>query len=153
MASAQSRVRPTFARPGRKILERRSARRYGLSLPLAILPFSNRMALHEQAGFPIGETRDVSTGGIYFTTEEALASGSELVFALILPAELTSGRKVFVCAQAKVVRTEKEMKNGIERTRVAALIERYEIVKDDPLYSQFFGGKTESVSSASSASL
>jgi hypothetical protein len=153
MASAQSGPRPTSARPNRTILERRSARRYDLSLPLAILPFSNRMALHQHADFPRGETRDISTGGIYFTTNEALGPGSKLVFALILPAELTSGRKVFVCAQGKVVRTERKMKNGIERTSVAAMIERHEIVKDDPLYREFFGARMEWASSASSASL
>jgi hypothetical protein len=153
MASEQSRTRHASATPNTKMAERRSALRYDLSLPLAILPCSDPVALHEHTDFPRGETRDISTGGIYFTTCEALTPGSKLVFALILPSELTSGRKVFVCAQGKVVRAEKKIKNGIEHTSVAAMIERHEIVKDDPLYREFFAANTNPLSSAYSTPL
>jgi c-di-GMP-binding flagellar brake protein YcgR len=145
MASAQMGPRLGSATPMRKIVERRSARRYELSLTLAIFPFTGRIIPQEQADLPRGTTRDISTGGIYFTTKEALTPGSELAFALILPAELTHGRDVFVCAKGKVVRTEKKKEHGIEHTGVGAIIEGYEIVKDDPLYREFFGAETGSV--------
>ena len=153
MSSAQLGTQPASAGPNTKIRERRSARRYDLSLTLAIFPFSGRMIPQQQADLPRGETRDISTGGIYFTTDEALAAGSKLAFALILSSELTLGREVFICAQGKVVRSEKKMENGIQRTGVAAIIERYEIVKDDPLYVELFGAMTESVWPTFSASL
>jgi hypothetical protein len=66
---------------------------------------------------------------------------------------LTSGGEVSVCATGKVVRTEKKIKNGIEHTSVAATIERHEIVKDDPLYREFFGANRESFGPVSSAAL
>jgi hypothetical protein len=123
----------TSAKLNRRILERRSVRRCELPLRLAILPFSNGTILHQQTDLPIGETRDISTGGIYFTTNEMLAPGSKLFFGLILSAELTTKRDVFVCAKGTVVRTEKKIQDGIERAGVAARIESYEIIKEDTL--------------------
>lgn len=101
----------------------------------------------------MGQTRDISTAGIYFTTDETLVAGSAVAFALILPAKLTRDKEVFVCAQGKVVRTEKRNKCGFERTGVAAHIERYEIVKDDPLYQEIFGVRPESAWPIAAASL
>jgi hypothetical protein len=120
---------PTPAVPNRLFLERRSTRRYQVSLPLAILPFSDRLMLHEQVGLPTGRTGDISTGGIYFTTYEPFTPGCELAFTLVLPPDLTRGGEVIIWAQGKVVRTEKRLEKGIERMGVAATIERFEIVK------------------------
>jgi hypothetical protein len=133
MARSQLRTQPPAAWPNRRMLERRSSRRCDLPLTLTIFPTATHTILAQQAGFPRGETCNLSSEGIYFITREAPAAGSALFFGLHLPAELTRDREMFVCAEGKVVRTEKKMKDGIERTGVAARIERYEIVKDDPL--------------------
>lgn len=158
MAATRAGIVRTSAAPGKTIEERRTTRRYNLSLRLALLPFSDLpgtmgMVPPWQAELPAGRTRDVSTGGIYFTTDEEFPAGSELAFTIILPAELTHGKEVFVCAQGRVVRTEKKRVNGCQRTGVAARIERYEIVKEDPLYLEFFGPKPAAVWPATSASV
>ncbi len=132
----------TPAAPKKIFLEQRSARRFQLSLPLTILPRSDRLMLHQQAGLPRGRTRDISTSGIYFTTYEPLTPGCAVAFTLVLPADLTRGAEVLICAQGKVMRTEKRLENGIERMGVAATIERYEIVKQDPLYLELGGTST-----------
>ena len=41
------------------------------------------------------------------------------------------------------MRTEKKMKIGIGQTGVSSMIERYEIVKHDPLYREFFAAKPD----------
>lgn len=134
---------PTPAAPKRFFLERRSTRRYQLSLPLGILPFSDLLMLHEQAGLPTGRTRDICTGGIYFTTYEPLTPGCELAFTFVLSTDLTRGGEAIICAQGKVVRTEKRLEKGIERMGVAATIERYEIVKDNPQCLELYGARTQ----------
>jgi hypothetical protein len=123
--------------------ERRTARRYQLSLPLAVLPCAEGLMLHEQASLPRGRARDISVNGIYFTTYEPLAAGSDISFTLVLPAELTRRAEVLICAQGKVVRSEKVFENGFKRIGVAATIESYEIVKEDPMYHELYRGKTQ----------
>ena len=141
----RSRMAPELptAVPRRIFAERRSSRRYQLSLPLAILPFSDRWMVHDQAGLPRGRTRDISTGGIYFTTYEPLTPGCELAFTFVLSTDLTRSEEVLICAQGKVVRTEKRLERGIERMGVAVTIEKYEIVHDNPQYLELSGARTQ----------
>ncbi len=107
--------------------ERRAARRYDLSLPVII-----RVPLDKDAQSRNGKTRDISTRGVYFTIDQDMASGAELDITLTLPAEITRGTEVFVRAQGKVVRVEKKNGEGIERIGVAAVIERYDIIRGEP---------------------
>ena len=107
--------------------ERRTNRRYELSLPLVI-----RSPLVKQAEPRKGETRDISTRGVYFIIDQEMAPGSELDFTLTLPAEITRGTEVFIQAHGKVVRVEKKQEEGKERLGVAALIEKYDIVRAEP---------------------
>ncbi|HEX2711525.1 MAG TPA: PilZ domain-containing protein [Candidatus Acidoferrales bacterium] len=106
--------------------ERRAARRYDLSLPVII-----RVPVDRNASSRNGRTRDISTRGVYFTFETDLAPGTELDITLTLPAEITRGTEVFVHAQGKVVRVEKMPENGTEHTGIAAIIERYDIVRGE----------------------
>jgi hypothetical protein len=78
-----------------------------------------------------GQTRDISTRGVYFMIEEDLAPGSELDFTLTLPAEITRGTEVFVRAHGRIVRTEKKTEDGHVRMGVAAVIEKYDIIRTD----------------------
>ncbi len=80
--------------------ERRNARRYDLSLPIIVRIPAELTDLQE------GKTRDISTRGLYFVTEQDLQAGSELDITLTLPAEITHGSEVFVRAAGKVVRVE-----------------------------------------------
>jgi c-di-GMP-binding flagellar brake protein YcgR len=78
-----------------------------------------------------GRTRDISTRGLYFVIEQDLAAGSELDITLTLPAEITHGSEVFVRAQGKVVRVEQRLEDGNARMGVAAVIERYDIIRGE----------------------
>jgi len=59
-------------------------------------------------------------------------SGSELDITLTLPAEVTRGSEVFIRAMGKVVRVDRRPDNGSTRVGVAAVIERYEIIRNEP---------------------
>ena len=106
--------------------ERRATRRYDLSLPVII-----RVPLGRESESRNGRTRDISTRGVYFTLEQDLSPGSELDITLTLPAEITHGTEVFVRAQGKVVRVERKGENGQPNIGVAAVIERYDIIRGE----------------------
>lgn len=100
--------------------ERRTARRYELSLPVIVrAPIQASIEPHN------GQTRDISTRGVYFTIDEDLSPGAELDFMLTLPAEITRGTEVFIRAHGKVVRVDREN----SRVGVAAVIEKYDIIR------------------------
>src|ERR1700726_2343783 len=54
------------------------------------------------------QTRDVSANGVFLYTKSRMEKGAEVELALILPPELTSGEKCWVCCQATIVRVEEE---------------------------------------------
>ena len=107
--------------------ERRIARRYDLSLPVII-----RMPVEKEVSSRNGKTRDISTRGVYFMIDQDLSAGAEIDITLTLPSEVTRGSEVFVRAMGKVVRVEKKPENGSSRVGVAAVIERYEIIRNEP---------------------
>jgi c-di-GMP-binding flagellar brake protein YcgR len=104
--------------------ERRGVRRYDLTLPVSI-----RFAAENMVSRQEGKTRDISTRGLYFVVPRELEAGSELDITLTLPAEITRGSEVLVRAQGKVVRLEPRLEEGEARLGVAAIIERYDIVR------------------------
>ena len=108
--------------------ERRLARRYDLSLPVIVHVPVNRETAHN------GQTRDISTRGVYFTLQKELAPGTELDFTLTLPAEITQGTEVFVRAHGRVVRVDRETEPEAptaSNVGVAAVIERYDIIRGE----------------------
>ena len=106
--------------------ERRTARRYDLSLPVII-----RVPTERQIDSQEGKTRDISTRGLYFVIEQDMEAGSELDITLTLPAEITHGTEVFVRALGKIVRVERRNEDGTVRMGVAAVIERYDIIRGE----------------------
>ena len=106
--------------------ERRTTRRYDLSLPIVIRVPTDRFAEGKE-----GKTRDISTRGLYFVVGQDLAAGSRLDITLTLPAEITHRTEVFVRALGKVVRVERHTTDGAERIGVAAVIERYDIIRGE----------------------
>jgi PilZ domain-containing protein len=106
--------------------ERRTARRYDLSLPILI-----RLAEEQILNIPSGKTRDISTRGLYFVINQDLRAGSELEITLTLPGEITRGAEVLVRATGKVVRVEPRKEDELDRLGVAAVIERYDIVRGE----------------------
>ena len=108
-----------------QMTERRTARRYELSLPVVVRGAQQRIEPKN------GKTRDISTRGVYFLIDQDLAPGSDLDFTLTLPAEITRGTEVFIRAHGKVVRIEKKQDDGLVRLGVAAVIEKYDIVRTE----------------------
>ncbi len=106
--------------------ERRTARRYDLTLPVSI-----RFAVEKVVARQEGKTRDISTRGLFFVIDKDMEAGSDLDITLTLPAEITNGTDVFVRAQGKVVRVERRVEEGEPRLGVAAVIERYDIIRGE----------------------
>jgi PilZ domain len=104
--------------------ERRTARRYDLSLPVLI-----RLPINREPGSHSGQTRDISTRGVYFILNKDMAPGTELDFTLTLPSEVTRGTEVFVRAHGRVVRVDKRRDEEHESIGIAAVIERYDIIR------------------------
>jgi len=104
--------------------ERRNARRYDLSLPVLI-----RVAAQGFAETQSGKTRDISTRGLYFVIDQDVREGSELDIMLTLPREMTNGDEVMVKASGKIVRVENRVEDGNQRQGVAAIIQRYDIMR------------------------
>lgn len=107
--------------------ERRGARRYDLSLPVII----RTPQTPKDSAAQNGRTRDISTRGLYFTINQDLTAGAELDITLTLPAEITHGTEVFVRAQGRVVRVEHGAEDGSKAMGVAAVIERYDIIRGE----------------------
>jgi hypothetical protein len=72
------------------------------------------------------QTRDVSANGVFLYSKSRMEKGAEVELVLILPPELTSGEKCWVCCQATIVRVEEE---GTE-FGVAAQIRRMDILPE-----------------------
>ena len=86
---------------------------------------STRVRTPQGADHP-AETRDVSANGVFLYTNSKMEKGTEVELVLILPPELTSGEKCWVCCQATIVRVEE---NGPE-FGVAAQIRRMDILPE-----------------------
>jgi hypothetical protein len=98
--------------------ERRSGTRYKTRVPTRVRTSEG----HDHSA----QTRDVSANGVYLYTKSRIETGSEVELVLILPPELTSGEKCWVCCQATVVRVEDD---GSE-FGVAAQIRRMDILPE-----------------------
>src|ERR1700732_2157264 len=106
--------------------DRRMARRYDLSLPVSV-----RLPINREPGEHDGQTRDISTRGVYFIMEKDLAPGTEADLKLTLPAETPRGPEVFGRAPGRVVRVDKQKDDHRESIGVAAVIERYDIIRGE----------------------
>ena len=97
--------------------ERRAGKRIAARVPTQV---------RSRAGRHAAQTRDVSTSGVFLYTHSHMEKGSEVELVLILPPELTSGEKCWVCCQATVVRVE-ESAHGFG---VAAKIRRMDVLPE-----------------------
>jgi hypothetical protein len=99
-------------------LERRSGTRISTSVPTRLRT--------QQGTDHSAQTRDVSANGVFLYTKSRIETGTDVELVLILPPELTSGEKCWVCCQATVVRVEED---GTE-FGVAAQIRRMDILPE-----------------------
>ena len=115
---------PGMERRMSSMAERRGTRRYDLTLPISI-----RFGLERVIARQEGKTRDISTRGLFFVINRDVETGSDLDITLTLPAEIINGTDVLVRAQGKVIRVERRIEEGEPRMGVAAVIERYDIIR------------------------
>jgi hypothetical protein len=80
-------------------IDRRSSQRVAASVPVRVRSGPGNAELSAQ-------TRDVSSNGVFLYTESRMVEGSNVELVLILPPELASGEKCWVCGHARVVRVE-----------------------------------------------
>jgi hypothetical protein len=80
-------------------VDRRSRQRVVAQVPVRVRSATAEVELSAQ-------TRDVSTNGVFLYTESRVTEGSDVELVLILPPELTSGEKCWVCCHARVLRVE-----------------------------------------------
>jgi hypothetical protein len=104
--------------------DRRTARRYDLSLPVIVGPPTGG-----DTASRTGKTRDISARGVYFTTNNALDTDGVLNLKMTLPSEATDGSEVFIRATGKVIRVDKRSGFGDQNVGVAAVFEMHEIVR------------------------
>ncbi len=102
--------------------DRRSRERVVTRLPVRVRSTRANAELSAQ-------TRDVSTNGVFLYTESRMMEGSDVELVLILPPELTSGEKCWVCCHARVLRVEQGPGKDFG---VAAEIRRMDILPEIP---------------------
>lgn len=103
-------------------LDRRSRARVLTTVPVRVRGAAVDTELSAQ-------TRDVSENGIFLYTGSPLAQGSEIELVLILPPELTSGEKCWVCCHGRVVRVEQ---GPGTQFGVGAEIQRMDVLPEIP---------------------
>ncbi len=103
--------------------ERRVAHRY--KLPLAVIV--KRLPLEVAPDEMRVTTRDVSTCGVYFTSDKPLAVGIKLDLSLTLPLEVTQGSAVVIDAQARVMRVDAQPGGADVRFGIAAIIDKFNV--------------------------
>jgi c-di-GMP-binding flagellar brake protein YcgR len=101
--------------------ERRAARRYKLTLQIEIRLESNLKEFE-----PIlSRTRDISTHGFYFRSDQGLSVGMKFGFSIMPPWNVAQGTHAFISGRAMVVRVEEVLESNVDRVGVGAKIERY----------------------------
>jgi hypothetical protein len=103
------------------VKEQRRSQRFQLALPLTLLQGS-RTEVNK-----VGETRNLSSTGVYFVVGEAVELGSHLEFVVTLPDEISLTGPVRLLCKGKVTRVEQQE----DLVGVAATIERYEFVREN----------------------
>ena len=106
--------------------ERRATQRYGLQVRIAF----RRVPKLGQDSVLAGETRDISTGGMFFTAAHSVAFGEVLDFSLTLPG-LAHGADVLVTGRARVVRVTQNSELASRPAGIAVVTEEYHILEPE----------------------
>jgi PilZ domain len=106
-------------------IDRRSRKRIAAQVPVRVKSAGG-------SGELAAQTRDVSTNGVFLYSASRMVEGSDVELVLILPPELTSGEKCWVCCHARVLRVEQGPGKDFG---VAAEIRRMDILPEIPMSS------------------
>jgi len=101
--------------------EKRSTRRFSLELPISVKFVNN--SRRESAG----QTRDVSSRGVFMYLDTEISEGAPIEFVMTLPTEVTLAEPIRVRCTGKVLRvTRAEQEQG-----VAVAIDNYDFVSEE----------------------
>lgn len=103
-------------------IDRRSGERIAARLPVRVRSAGAQVELS-------AETRDVSSNGVFLYIEARMSEGANVELVLMLPPELTSGEKCWVCCHARILRVEAGLGGEFG---VAAEIQRMDILPEIP---------------------
>jgi hypothetical protein len=106
--------------------ERRATQRYRLNLAVVL----RRAPKVSESDILNANTRNISTGGMYFTTDRHLAVNEVVDFSLTF-AGLAEGTIVVVSGRARILRLESRRETISERVGIAAVIQDFQILRPD----------------------
>jgi hypothetical protein len=73
-------------------------------------------------------TRDISAGGVFFYCDFGIVKDSPIQLVMILPPEITGGKKQWGCCHGRVVRVEEDLAKG--QRGVAVKVERLQFLPE-----------------------
>jgi hypothetical protein len=97
--------------------EKRSTRRFSLELPITVVYTNDRTEL-------AGQSRDVSSRGVFIYANANVAEGAVIEFVMTLPREITLADPIRVRCTGRVLRIE----NKDQRQGIAATIDQYDFI-------------------------
>lgn len=103
------------------VKDQRRSQRFQLTLPLTLIR-GTRGEIHT-----VGETRNLSSNGVYFVINEPIELGSILEFIVTMPKEISLTGPVRLLCKGKVTRVEQREQDTVG---VASTIERYEFRRE-----------------------
>ena len=107
------------------MIEQRKSKRFDLRLPVEVVRKSF------QPVSSIGETRNLSAGGVLFSATVEMQIGEPLEYVITFPSHSVDGGSVNLRCLGKVVRLDREGSggNGGSSLLVGATLERYEFLR------------------------
>ena len=107
------------------VADQRRTKRFELHLPLKLLRAGSRQVNE------VAETRNLSSGGVLFTSDEEIQIGEPIEYIITLPSKPGEKEKVKLHCVGKVIRLDKARGDSDAKTvrSVAATLERYEFVR------------------------
>ena len=103
------------------VKEQRRSQRFELTLPLTLIRGGRGNVRL------VGETRNLSSTGVYFVIAEPIELGSMLEFIVTMPEEISLAGPVRLLCKGKVTRVERREEAVVG---VASTIERYEFHRE-----------------------
>ena len=110
-------------------VERRAGQRFQFALPVSLRE-------HESGLECMGFTLDVSSRGLFLSTEAAVQEGAEVELMFSMPSEITLGESMMVRAQGRVLRVARM--DSAQKVGVAVRLLSYEYLPDAPGASAAF---------------
>lgn len=109
---------------------RRAAHRHNLALPIVLVELSQKThVIH-------GTTQNISTHGVYVTTDLPVAAGLSLEFSFTLSPDTRQENQATVAGKARVVRVEEPV-SGSDKVGIAVAIESFKMsIPSPPSFSR-----------------